>query len=65
MLIVGLVLAVALGQALSTFLFDVSAMDPLTFIGIPIVLVLVSLVALLVPAKRAAGIAPVIALREE
>ena len=64
-LMVGLVLAVGLGQALSTFLFDVSAMDPLTFVGIPIVLVLVSLVALLVPAKRAAGIAPVIALREE
>ncbi len=50
---------------LSTFLYDVSAMDPLTFVGIPIVLVLVSLVALLVPARRAAGIAPVIALREE
>ena len=64
-LMVGLVLAIGLGQALSTFLFDVSAMDPLTFVGIPIVLVLVSLVALLVPANRAAGIAPVIALREE
>ena len=64
-LMVGLVLAVGLGQAISTFLFDVSAMDPLTFVGIPIVLVLVSLVALLVPARRAAGIAPVIALREE
>ena len=64
-LMVGLVLAVGLGQAISTFLFDVSAMDPLTFVGIPIVLVLVSLVALLVPANRAAGIAPVIALRED
>ena len=64
-LMVGLVLAVGLGQALSTFLFDVSAMDPLTFVGIPLVLVLVSLIALLVPAKRAAGIEPLIALREE
>ena len=64
-LVVGLMLALGLGQALSAFLFDVSPMDPLTFIGIPIVLVLVSLIALLVPAKRAAGVAPVIALREE
>ena len=64
-LVVGLMLAVGLGRALSTFLYDVSAMDPLTLVGIPIVLGLVSLVALLVPAKRAAGIAPSTALREE
>ena len=64
-LVVGLMLAVGLGRALSTFLYDVSATDPLTFVVVPIVLALVSLVALLVPASRAAAIAPVIALREE
>ncbi len=61
----GLGLAVLLGRALATFLFDVSPMDPSTFVGIPVLLVVVSAAALLVPAKRAAGIAPSVALRDD
>lgn len=64
-LVVGLGLAVLLGQALSSFLFQVSVVDPLTFIGIPALLVVVSMVALLVPANRAARVTPVVALRAE
>ena len=62
---VGLALALLLGNALSTFLFNVSVIDPLTFVGIPLLLAVVSVIALLVPANRAAGVAPVVALRAE
>ena len=64
-IVLGLGMAVLLGQALSSFLFNVSAMDPVTFVGIPLLLTAVSLAALLIPANRAARIAPVGALREE
>ena len=64
-LVIGLGLAVLLGLALSSFLFQVSVVDPLTFVGIPVLLVVVSIVALLVPANRAARVTPVTALRAE
>lgn len=64
-IVLGLGLAVLLGQALSSFLFNVSALDPVTFVGIPLLLTAVSVAALLIPANRAARIAPVVALREE
>jgi predicted permease len=62
---IGLVLAWFLGKALATALFRVGAFDLLTFTMIPVLLLGVSAVALLVPAKRAASVAPVIALRAE
>ena len=62
---IGLVLAWFLGRALATVLFRVEAFDLLTFTMIPLLLLGVSAVALLVPAKRAASVAPVIALRAE
>ena len=64
-LTVGVLLAVLLGQALGTFLFNVGSFDPVTFVGVPALLVVVSVLALLVPAMRASRIAPVAALREE
>ena len=64
-LVIGLGLAVLLGLALSSFLFQVSVVDPLTFVGIPVLLLVVSVVALLVPANRAARVTPVTALRTE
>lgn len=64
-IVIGLVLAWFLGKALATVLFRVGAFDLLTFTMIPVLLLGVSAVALLVPAKRAASVAPVIALRAE
>jgi predicted permease len=62
---IGLVLAWFLGRALATVLFRVGAFDLLTFTMIPVLLLAVSAVALLVPAKRAASVDPVTALRAE
>jgi putative ABC transport system permease protein len=43
----------------------VSAHDPLTFIAVPLVLGMVAILATLIPARRAARVDPVIALRME
>jgi hypothetical protein len=64
-IVIGLGLAVGLGQALSTMLFGVSDTDPLTFAAIPLLLIAVSFVALLLPAWRASKIEPVVALRDD
>ena len=62
---VGLVLALALSRALGTLLFDVSPTDPLTFAAAPLVLLLTALVAASLPARRAAHVDPIEALRCE
>jgi putative ABC transport system permease protein len=46
-------------------MFGVSATDPLTFIVIAAVLIIVALLAALVPARRAASMDPLVALRVE
>jgi putative ABC transport system permease protein len=63
--IVGLALAMAFAQAISTFLFGVQPRDPLTFVAVPIVLVLTALAACAAPALRAARVDPVVAFRSE
>jgi putative ABC transport system permease protein len=62
---VGLAVAAIAARALSRFLFGVGAGDPMTFALVSITLLLVAIVASYLPARRALGVNPVIALRAE
>ncbi len=62
---IGLPLALFAVKGLQSMLFGVQPRDPATFVGAVAGIVLVSLVASLVPALRAASVDPMVALREE
>jgi ABC-type antimicrobial peptide transport system permease subunit len=61
----GVLVALLLGQAIQGLLFGVQPADPLTIVGVSAVLLLVGALACLVPARRAAGIDAIAALRFE
>ncbi|MFN2579091.1 MAG: ABC transporter permease [Pyrinomonadaceae bacterium] len=61
----GLVAALGLTRVLRTFLFETSPTDPLTYLAISFLLVVVALIACYVPARRAAQLDPLIALRSD
>jgi putative ABC transport system permease protein len=62
---IGLAAAYGLTRVMANLLFDVSATDPRTFIGIALLLATVALAACLVPARRAMRIDPLTALKYE
>jgi putative ABC transport system permease protein len=64
-IVLGLGASVALTRVVSSYLVGVSATDPVTFAGVPLVLLGVSALASYLPARRAMTIDPVRALREE
>jgi putative ABC transport system permease protein len=64
-LAVGLFSAFAIGRLVTDFLVDVSPTDPVTFIGVSILLTVIALVACFVPARRATDIELMQALRHE
>ena len=62
-LLLGVALALALGQQLRALLFGVEVLDPLTLGGVLVAICAVAFVASWIPARRAAGISPLEALR--
>jgi predicted permease len=64
-IVVGLTAAALLTQAMASVLFGVDPLDPVTFAAVPLVLFAAALVASYLPARRAAAIAPVEALKAE
>ena len=61
----GLALAVGFTRFLASMLYGVSALDPATYIGVVVFILLVAAIASLAPAVRAAHVEPVRVLREE
>ncbi len=61
----GLALSLLVGKALAGMLYQVSAADPAVMLGAPVILGAVSLLACYVPARRAARVDPMVALRDE
>ncbi len=62
---VGLLLTWPLTPLLESQLYGVRALDPMTFVGVPLVLLATAVVAALIPARRAMRVDPVLALREQ
>ena len=64
-LAVGLAVALALSRFTASFLYGIVPTDPVTFVGVPAFLVAAFLAAILLPARRASRIEPMMALRNE
>jgi putative ABC transport system permease protein len=62
---IGVAVAILLTRVIASYLFGVSPFDPLTYAVVSLVLATVSLVAIYLPARRAARVDPIVALRAD
>ena len=62
---VGVGIGLGVTQLMRALLFEVQPTDPITFVAVPVVLALVGMLAALMPARRAAKVDPLIALRSD
>ena len=62
---IGLAGALGVSRALESFVFGVSTTDPLTFVVVSLLLATVSITACYLPARKAAGADPLVALKAE
>jgi putative ABC transport system permease protein len=63
--VIGLVVSLLLARLIATQLWGVSPYDPLTMGGVTVLLLLTGMVACWIPARRAAQVDPLVALRYE
>ena len=63
--VIGVLASFGLVRFISSFLYGITARDPLVFAGVPALLTLVALLAVWIPARRASRVDPIVALRYE
>ena len=61
----GILVALGATRSLTTLLYQVAPNDPLTFVAVPILFVVVAMAACYLPARRATRVDPIVALRYE
>jgi ABC-type antimicrobial peptide transport system permease subunit len=61
--VVGLLGSLALSRTIALFLYETRPIDPLIYVGVPLLLLTVTTLACLIPARRAARLDPMVALR--
>jgi len=61
---IGLLLSGIMAPMISSLLYGVRPLDPEVFLGVPLILTVVALLASYIPARRAAKVNPIVALRE-